>query len=106
MSLVVLGYIAAAVSLVGIILNAQKLMACWPVWIFSNFLWITYSGIQGDVPYIILWSVFTLSNVYGWVQWRKTRDRFLSARSGGKYNYKNPEPDFPARKNGKILRRK
>jgi len=93
MSLIILGYTAAFVSLIGIILNAKKIMACWPVWIFSNLMWITYSGIQGDIPYIILWSVFTLSNVYGWVQWSKTKDRFLVA--------KKPEPKFPARKYGK-----
>lgn len=102
-SLVVLGYIAAFISLIGIILNARKNIWCWPVWTVSNFLWITYSGIQGDVPYIILWIVFTIFNLYGWWQW--SRDR-KPRYSGGKYNYKNPEPDFPARKNGKIIRKR
>lgn len=104
-NLALLGYIAAVVSATGIILNAKKIMACWPIWIFSNFLWITYSGIEGDVPSIVLWSLFTLFNIYGWWQWKK--DRKPKGYPGGKYNYIADHPmDFPARRNGKILRKR
>ena len=71
--LLILGYAAAAVSLAGIFLNAKKIMACWPIWLVSNIMWITYSGIEGDLPSIILWSTFSLFNIYGWIQWRKDR---------------------------------
>ena len=79
MSLALLGYIAAFISLIGIILNAKKHMGCWPVWLFSNVLWITYSGIEGDVPSIVLWILFSIFNIYGWVQWRKDRKKEIYA---------------------------
>jgi len=71
MSLALLGYLAATVSLAGIVLNAQKRMACWPVWLVSNIMWITYSTIEGDYPSIVLWITFSIFNIYGWWQWRK-----------------------------------
>jgi len=58
--MLILGYLAAFVSLMGIILNARKIMACWPIWLLSNVMWITYSGIEGDVPSIILWTTFSI----------------------------------------------
>jgi len=69
----ILGYFAALVSLIGIILNAKKEILCWPVWLFSNVLWITYSGIQSDIPYIILWILFSIFNIYGWIMWSKNK---------------------------------
>ena len=75
MNLELFGYFAAFVSLVGIILNAQKKMACWVIWLFSNVMWITYSAIEGDFPSIVLWTLFSVFNVYGWIQWRKDAKR-------------------------------
>ena len=71
--MLILGYLAAFVSLMGIILNARKIMACWPIWLLSNVMWITYSGIEGDVPSIILWTTFSIFNVYGWWKWRQDK---------------------------------
>ena len=75
MNLVLFGYLAALVSLIGIILNAKKHMACWPIWIFGNVMWITYSGIEGDIPSVVLWVTFSIFNVYGWYQWKKDLKR-------------------------------
>jgi nicotinamide riboside transporter PnuC len=72
-NLLILGYLAGVVSLSGIILNAQKHMACWPVWLVSNVMWLIYSGIEGDVPSIILWVTFSCFNIYGWIKWRKDK---------------------------------
>jgi nicotinamide mononucleotide transporter len=66
-----LGYIAAFVSLVGILLNARKNIWCWPVWLVSNVLWIYYSVVEGDIPSIILWSMFSGANLWGWYIWSK-----------------------------------
>jgi nicotinamide riboside transporter PnuC len=74
-NLLFLGYTAALFSLVGIVFNAQKKMACWPVWLISNIMWITYSVIEGDMPSILLWITFSIFNIYGWVQWKKDLQR-------------------------------
>ena len=71
MNLELFGYLATFVSLVGIVLNSKKKMACWIVWLFSNIMWIIYSAIEGDVPSISLWILFSIFNIYGWIQWRK-----------------------------------
>jgi len=71
--MVVLGWIATTISILGIALNARKIMLCWPVWLVSNVLWVTYFGIMGDKPSIILWVVFSVFNIYGWVMWSKDR---------------------------------
>jgi len=69
--MIFLGYFAALVSLIGIILNARKHILCWPIWLFSNALWIYYSFIEGDIPSIILWTMFSIANIYGWRTWKK-----------------------------------
>jgi len=90
-SLLILGYLAAIVSLIGIVLNAQKHMSCWPVWLVSNVMWITYSVIEGDVPSIVLWVTFSIFNIYGWIKWKKDRKPKYPRYPSGKYNYRNPE---------------
>ena len=66
-----LGYFAALISLIAIVLNARKNILCWPIFLFSNILWITYSILEGDVPSILLWILFSIFNVYGWIQWKR-----------------------------------
>ena len=69
--MIFLGYFAAFVSLPGIILNARKHIWCWPIWLFSNSLWIYYSILEGDMPSIILWIMFSIANIYGLKAWKK-----------------------------------
>ena len=72
-NLEMLGYIAALISLMGVVLNAKKNIWCWAIWLVSNGFWIVYSAIEGDIPSVILWSMFSLFNVYGWIQWKKEK---------------------------------
>jgi nicotinamide mononucleotide transporter len=72
----ILGYSSFVVSLIGILLNAKKKIACWPVWLVSNAGWMVYSLIEKDVPSMILWIAFSAFNVYGWIQWRKDKVPF------------------------------
>lgn len=69
-----LGWIATSISIIGILLNANKNILCWPVWLLSNIAWILYFIlVKWDLPSIVLWIVFAIFNVYGWVQWKKDK---------------------------------
>jgi nicotinamide riboside transporter PnuC len=71
-------WIASIVSILGIFLNARKIIWCWPVWIFSNFLWLFHTldiprFIHLDIATSLMWFVFLLANFYGAYLWRKER---------------------------------
>jgi nicotinamide mononucleotide transporter len=70
-----LGWAATATSIIGIGLNARKNIYCWPVWLLSNVLWISHAIILKDAPSIFLWAVFGISNIYGWFQWKKDKNK-------------------------------
>jgi nicotinamide mononucleotide transporter len=71
--MIIVGWTATIISIIGIILNARKNILCWPVWLTSNILWIIYFIPSMDMPSIILWVVFSMFNVYGWMQWKKDK---------------------------------
>ena len=62
-------WIALILSIIGIILNARKVIYCWLVWIIANVFWIVHSISVGDYVTTIVWAVFTVSNIYGWRKW-------------------------------------
>lgn len=70
-------WVALLLSITGIILNANKLILCWPVWILSCIAWILYftldqkRGGRLQTAAIIMNAVFLISNIYGWIQWSK-----------------------------------
>jgi len=64
-----INWIAVFLSIVGIILNANKLTLCWPIWILSNACWLAYSLPKKDWAYVLLWIVFSVFNGYGWYKW-------------------------------------
>jgi nicotinamide riboside transporter PnuC len=66
-------WIALVLSIVGIVLNAKKIIYCWIVWQISNVCWIIYLWPTGQKAQIILWVVFGAFNTYGWIQWNKDR---------------------------------
>ena len=66
-----LGWIATAMSVAGVLLNAKKNIWCWPVWLASNVLWIYISVVTNNLPQVVLWVIFAASNCYGYFQWKK-----------------------------------
>jgi nicotinamide riboside transporter PnuC len=64
-----IGWIAAIFSIVGVLLNAYKIIWCWPLWCIGNLLWIYLAVKNKDIPQFVLWVVFTLTNCYAWYQW-------------------------------------
>ena len=63
--------IALFLSVIGIVLNAKKIIWCWLVWIISNIFWIVYMIGRDEISSVILWIVFTIFNIYGWYEWKK-----------------------------------
>lgn len=66
----VVGWLATSLSLLGIFLNAKKIIACWGVWLISDVAWIIYFLNPVDPQSLVLWIVFIGFNIYGWVQWK------------------------------------
>ena len=65
----VVGWVACAISFIGILLNAWKIIWCWPVWCVANFFWIYWAIKKKEGSQVFLWIVFTLANLYGWFMW-------------------------------------
>jgi nicotinamide riboside transporter PnuC len=73
MNLKTIGWIASSFSLTGTLLNAFKIIWCWPLWIFGNMFWIYWSWKKKEWSQLVLWIVFDLANMVGWYQWFITR---------------------------------
>jgi hypothetical protein len=69
MNLKIVGWIASSFSLGGTLLNAFKIIWCWPLWIFGNLFWIYWSIKKREWSQLVLWIVFDLANMVGWYQW-------------------------------------
>lgn len=63
------GWVASSISFIGILLNAYKLILCWPVWCVANIFWIYWAYKKKEWSQVFLWIVFTLGNLYGWFLW-------------------------------------
>lgn len=69
-----IAWIAAGLSLTGVVFNAKKSIWCWPIWILSNVCWLYYTTfVNRQLPQMILWSVFLAANIYGFFEWRKNK---------------------------------
>ena len=68
-----IAWIAFCLSLTGVILNAKKIIYCWPIWTLSNFFWIYHTIYVQEWAALTTWSLFLLANVYGWIQWNKEK---------------------------------
>lgn len=64
-----IAWTAAVLSLIGIGFNAYYIIWCWPIWIFANTFWMWWAIRKREPAQIVLWTVFTLANVWGWYQW-------------------------------------
>jgi hypothetical protein len=64
-----LGWIATTLSIFGTILNAYNLIICWYIWGLANILWIIWSYKKREYSQIFLWSIFLLTNIFGYIKW-------------------------------------
>jgi nicotinamide mononucleotide transporter len=68
-------WLGTAFSISGIFFSAKKNILCWPIWFVGCIFWLIYVIPIGDWPQIILWIVFSISNIYGWYEWAKKENK-------------------------------
>lgn len=66
-----MSWVAAFFSVLGVYFNAKKIIWCWPIWIASNSFWIYAGWQQGMWALVLMETVFTIANIFGWREWRK-----------------------------------
>lgn len=64
-----MGWLASLFTLIGLLLNAQKVRASWLLWVAGNFLWISHAWAT-DWSVVVLNIVFVFVNFYGYKKWR------------------------------------
>lgn len=70
----VLSYIAACFSLVGILLNIRKNPLCWFCFMGSDTLWLYYFITTKQYAPMFTHIVFLFVNFYGMYSWSKIRN--------------------------------
>jgi hypothetical protein len=67
-----IAWILSGISILGAILNIQKKAICFIVWTIANIGWMTLALFEPKFrPQIPLWVVFTLTNIWGYLEWKK-----------------------------------
>jgi len=66
--------IALTFTLIGTVLNAQKKILGFYIWIIANLLWLIVTWKFNDVSLTIQYLIFTILNFYGIWQWKKKED--------------------------------
>jgi len=75
--------IQAVVTLLGlsaVVTNIFKKKICWVLWSLSNIGWVWLymrQDLKASIPIMV---IYTLANVWGWIQWTKD----LKRRENGK----------------------
>jgi nitrate reductase gamma subunit len=67
----ILSYVAALFSFIGIVLNIKKNPYCWWLFICSDSLWLCYFGITKQIAPLIIYLMFMGANVFGLYNWFK-----------------------------------
>ena len=63
--------ITTALSLAATWMAARKLIENWLVWIFTDLIYVAMYNIKHLYLYSVLYFIFTLLAVYGYIEWRK-----------------------------------
>lgn len=71
-----LDWIGYGLSMAGVLLNAYKIIWCWPVWIAANLAWLGYfffgqKSEKTEWALIALNATYCLMEAYGWYQWTR-----------------------------------
>jgi len=64
-------YIGTIFAILGIILNAQKIIWCWPMWLLSNVFFAIHFIPKKEWVFLFLIFVYTILDAWAWVMWLK-----------------------------------
>ena len=64
-----LEWLAYFLNVAGAVLNAYKLIYCWPVWLVSALMWTWFARVDEKPAQVAMWLTFVATNLFGWYQW-------------------------------------
>ncbi len=67
---VMIDWIASALTLTGLYLAGKKKILCWPIWMVGDVLWIYVGAQHRMIPLIVLNTVFLGMNAKGYWEWK------------------------------------
>lgn len=71
--LAIIGWAATALSIIGAILNAQKKISGFYVWLVANAIWVGYDLYLKNYPQAVLFAVYFGISSYGVWVWLKKK---------------------------------
>lgn len=69
--LITIGWLITALSIIGAVLNAQKKLSGFYVWLVSNAGWVAYDLYIKNYPQAALFMVYFGISIYGIIIWLK-----------------------------------
>jgi len=66
-----MNWIAAAISLIGVFLNARGKWQGFCFWLLSNSYWCVYETLRGEYPQAALFAAYWILALYGLLRWLK-----------------------------------
>jgi len=70
-----IGWIFAGISIIGCLLNINKIIWCWLVWTVASIGMTIINYNAGRWDQMTAWGVYIPMNIYGYYQWRKDEHR-------------------------------
>ena len=64
-----LDWIGFMFTMLGLLLNANKISWCWPVWLASNLFWILHFYPRKERASVFMNLCLAAFNIYGWHRW-------------------------------------
>jgi hypothetical protein len=87
-------WLATFFSLAGIVLNAKKLIWCWPAWCISTVFWASYAIHSKQWSLLVLQVGFFVSNLWGWRQWWKDDQTTLVGEAEIRYKQRKNDSNI------------
>ncbi len=68
-------WVVTAVSLVAVILNIKKKIACFYLFAVANLAWAIIDYHEGLIAQSVLFAIYFVLSIYGFFEWRKDKKK-------------------------------